>query len=409
MVKTICKHETANSERAINPELLFNFNTELVDYLDALLISSPVMHILSGNNNITHQTVGGELKPFGLTNSIADTAMFFDYSKMEADRLRKENEKLKLESELLKIDAHILSSENNNLKVEVASVKTQLNEVKYTLDRTSAEKKHIKSIAESLKSQLNTLAINAKSATPHEQVDSALNLDNANAKEIESDPERVFSTKKIDVVNDQKEELELLHVEQQDIIPFEITQEFPPNPVIFAQKQPKTDKHCSGIDPLTAIIPRENVVPDKGIEKTGHDAVKLFHKRVEVDTTTQSVKSVSKVIKKHYARKDQSLPETKQVIKATSLHPVLHDKINTWHHLDQTLVQPLHIVEPENKEEDVPVSNENTLCLDVNDINNLEPTPAPKVVIRRIVKNYEDHQKESDSDDNNIVGHCMVL
>jgi hypothetical protein len=410
MAKNFGKFATVKTEAVINSDLLFNDDALVVDYLNALLVSSPGMNLHSGEISISPLTMEAEWESFGVSNSALDTAVFFDFAKMEADRLRSENENLKLQSELLKIDAQVLRSENNNLKLEVACMKTELRDVKCTLDKALTENNALNTGVKSLNDKIKTLTTSAINVTPLVHVAFSPSSEKTDAKGVEADAKQVVVDECVEFVIETKEAITVLPLAvQQNNMPCESIKEISTTPVIVERTQRVDEKICSGTEQDTAMISRVNFADERNIQRPDHDAVKLFRQQVATEISIQSAKPVSKIIKQHQTRKDQSHIETDQLLIATAPEPFRDDKISKEPDRTLTFVQQQHVMEPETRQQEDAVSDDEIRRLDGSDEIDLEPVPAPKVVVKRNVKKYEDLQNKTDSNINTKAGHNVIL
>lgn len=397
MKKNTDKDETTKSEGISNPELLFSDDGLVVDYLNSLLASAPALKLDSGEIHFVHLSIGAGWIPARATNTVVDTSMRYEseISAMEAEVFKNENENLKFKAELANIDIQVLRSENDKLKTDVTSLTAQLNEMTQTLDAMLTENNDLKSRIAPCQNKLNV-----EDKTPHLQADSVINPEMATENESESDAEPVVSHDDIETMTDQEEEPELEFVAPQNLFPVEIAMGISDDSVIDVQEQ-----GINEIDQDTAIISRPHAVIDRVNQKTDH-AVVIFSRKInETVSSVQNAKQVSKVIKRQYVQEFHTIQESDQDQQGTFQNPVQHEET-----IEKSERQPEFVQQrPETIREDVAVSNKDAQRLDDTDEPDLVPVPAPKVVVRRNVKHYEDLQKESESVNIPNAGHTIVL
>ncbi len=445
MKKRAGKDETVVAEGLINPDLVFNNDGLVVDYLTALLTATPAMSVNSGEINLVHLAMEAGWNLSGVGNAAAYTSKTYesDHAIMEAEILRTENRNLKYRSELALIDAHVLKGENDNLKVEIGGLRGRLNEMKTAFDNMQHEINELKTMMESRNVPLAITSENSNNVAsqvvdtvleadpvPVEEfdlVEDAISVgdvvldeglepvdgmelvedDVAEKEEENSDPNFVDQVVAIDGVTDREEAPDETPVSRTDIILFETDVETAPVAAVADQKQ---DKAYSGIAPDTAILSRVHVVDDIAVQKAAPDLAEGSHKRTVADLSIKRAKPSQKIIKQHFVNKNQSHKETTPAVKAASPNPVQHDKPaieveRKLNNLRQQLVEDLEI-----KQKEEPAAQKNTLALHADDINeiDMEPAPVPKVIVRRNVKFYEDLQKEASSPTDSVVEHKIV-
>jgi hypothetical protein len=411
MKKITGKDETVISEGTAIPELLFSDDALVVDYLNALLASDPALNMDFREIQILHQAIKTGWNSTGTANAVAGSSLTTEteFIKFEAGLLRNENETLKFKTELATIDAQVLRGENTNLKGEIACLTTQLNEIKHTLRTTLAQNNDLRSSIETSHNQLNSSTVNTKSTTQCVQANSAPYLEKTTEKTIDSDLEHVDTLDIVDLVIDQKEKPVPDITVQQDSITSENSHIIIPDPVTVVQEYHMDDKTCSAIDQDRLIISSVHVVNDREIQKKD-SGVAIFSRRNSVEkSSTLIAKPVSKVIKQHHAEKHHGNQQDSQVLQVPSLNTAWPGKNNNEADRRPDFVQQQSVAEEINKQDDAPDSKMGMHPRDDADEINLAPIPAPKVVVRRNIKNYEDLQKESDTTNLPVVGHTIVL
>lgn len=411
MGKNANKNETVTVDGVTDPELLFCDDALVVDYLNALLTSEPALNMDFREIHFVHQAARAGWKSTGIDNSLAGTSIMIEtgFSKNEADVLRSENENLKYKTELAAIDTHVLRSENNNLKVEIARLMAQLNEVECKLQATRVQNSDLRSSIETGHRELNVSTTSVESITEHVHADSEPYLEETAETSIEADSELVVTHELVDVVIDQKEKPELDFAAQHNSGAGEISRELSPDPVVVVQEYRRDDTARPAIDPERSILSHVDIENDRKSQKNNYESAIFSRKNAVEKMPIQSARPVSKVIKRQHTEKFQDDQQTGNVLKATSINSYHPGKNYNETGRKPNSVQQQHVTEVVHKQNEDPASHTLTQIPDVADEINLESTPAPKVVVRRNVKNYEDLQKESDSANTTVSGHTIVL
>lgn len=407
MKKKSGKNETIKTEGISNPELLFSDDELVVDYLNALLASAPALKLDSGEIHFVHLSMEAGWKPARAANAIVDNSMIYEseISAMGAEVLKHEIENLKFKSELANIDIQVLRSENDNLKTDITSLTAQLNELKQLLDAMTTENNDLKSRIDPHQNQLSVPLLIAEDSALHLQADSVINSDMVTENVSESDTEPVVSLDDVAFMTNQEEESELELVAAQNILPVEISMGISDDSVIVVQEQSVNDRPFSEIDQDTAIISRPHAAIVRGHQKADHAVVIFSRKSHEAVSSVQSAIPASKVIKQQHVRELHTLQESDRDLRGTLQNPVQHEET-----IEKSEHQPEFAqLQPEAIREDVSVSNRDAQRLDDTDEADQAPAPAPKVVVLRNVKYYEDLQKESDSANAPKTGHTIVL
>ena len=396
MGKTTDKEKAGNSAGVANPELLFNGDALVVDYLNSLLASESALNMDSREIQMLHQAIRSGWKSTGVPKTVAGNEIIYetDFSKIETDALRNENENLKFKTELATIDAQVLRSENNNLKTEITYLTAQLNEMKDKLSTVQTQNNELRSSIEAVHTQLSRKEVDAESATLHMNTESVPLPEEVTEHVMVSELEHAVSLETVAAVTDQKETSQVDVTVQHDAITGEIPRE-------ILLSSPVADLDRSFITRVTDINNRES-------QKNNSTAVVFSRKNSAEQTFLPRPQSVSKVIKQSTAEKNHGTQQAGQVLKATAITTAQSGKNNNEATRRINVVQQHPVVEIQNKQED-PASNKGTLLIDAAEEIDVAPAPDPKIVVRRNVKNYEDLQKESDTRNTIIAGHTVVL
>lgn len=400
MGKITDKEETGNSAGVANPDLLFNDDALVVDYLNSLLASESALNMDSREIQILHQAIRSGWKSTGVAKAVAGNAMIYetDFSKIETDALRNENENLKFKTELATIDAQVLRGENNNLKIEITYLTAQLNEIKYKLSTAQAQNNELRLSIEAVHNQLSRKEVDAERTTLHVNTELVSSAEKVTENMMVLEAEHAVPLETVEAVMDQKEKSQLDVTVQHDAIAGEFPREISPDSIMST---PAADLDRSFVSRVSAVNNGEN-------QKNNSDAVVFSRKNIAEQTFFPRAKSVSKVIKQPSSEKIHGTQQPDQAFKATAINTAHIGKNNNEANHRINLVQQQPEVEIQNKLDDS-ASNNVTQPIDAAEEINVVPAPAPKVVVRRNVKNYEDLQKESEAGNRTVAGHTIVL
>ncbi|MFZ4856559.1 MAG: hypothetical protein ACOYL3_09195 [Desulfuromonadaceae bacterium] len=381
MKKNINKNVAGNSDVPFNPELLFCNDATVVDFLNALLESEPALNMDFREIHFVHQ----EILPSSKANIVVGNAIFIESegSKTEAEVLRSANENLKFKTELAEIDVQVLRTENNKLKIDKERLIAQLIELKTKLDTMCAENASMRKAAETDCHLLNEPVINTDNETENIQADAPPCTVKAADDDIDSESGQTA----------------LDDIAEKDI---------QAEPVTVVEENFKGDKNNILTDQESLNILAVTVQND--IEKKlGSSKVAIFSR---VDSTggisRQNVPSVSKIIKHHPVEKIHTRL-VGHLVKAASPGEVPPDEKNSIALGGINFVQQQAATLENNQVADSPVSIPVAEPLKDADEINMPSEPAPKAVIRRNVKSYEDLQKESGSNKTAEVSHNLIL
>lgn len=406
MEKRTGKNETSNTEGSINPDAVFTGDALVVDYLTHLLTSTPATPLDSGEIHMLHLAIEAGWKLVGGAPS-TDTALHFEtgQSKVDVAALENENKHLKFKAELAHIDSQVLRSENSNLKVEIAGLKTQILGMQGALDTLLTENNELKLKIETHRNLPDVPeAPQTEEAAPHDPAYSSdQTIEVTDVREAEQVAPDVTN---IDSVEQEKEP-ELIEVVQQDVTTREPVQE---TPLPTAGQNRTNDCTGSGVAADTAIISRAHPVNDTtSRHEIRRDVILTPHNRTTVVTPSpQYVKPASKIIKQHDIKSFQSKQETAPIVTITTSPPVQYAAPAI-----ETVREPDAVPHPEPEPETIPAAEQAThtemLPQDSTAELDVPTAPAPKVVVRRNVMNYEDLQKEADSSHTPVTGHTVIL
>lgn len=404
MEKNTGKNETSTSEGIINPDVVFTGDALVVDYLTTLLTSTPATSLDSSEIHMLHLAIEAGWKLVGGANATNDTALNIGngLSKLEAEALESENKHLKFKEELAHIDTQVLRSENSSLKVEIAGLKTELREIQDTLETLLNEKNELQS---RLDVHQKTV-IDTGVATPLERPHTS---DQVIEESGATEPEDIVPGGESCDAADQKIEPELIQDVQHNIVPHETVRETSPPPVITAAPPRMNHNISSGVAEERAFIARAHPVDGTTHRVSARDAVLFSPHRSVVAAPTQSRGVASKIIKQHQSMDHQNIREIDRIVKDIPQPPALHDKPVVAAVKSPDVVQQPIVPEPDKPLETRSSPHEEPLHKDGTAEIDVEPAPAPKIVVRRNVMNYEDLQKEADSAHDAAAGHTIIL
>lgn len=391
MDKSTEKHEDGNTEEVITPKLVFSDDALVVDYLNALLTSSPAITLESGEIHFVHMAIGDGWKPGVAGTEVVTPTSFHDneQSNMEANVLRNENENLRFKAELAKIDVQVLRSENNNLKAEVSGLKSRLHEMEHSFETMMTENSDLRLRMDAARSELDSLSAQQMNARQEEQ---ALSLQN--------EPSDAAAGAAV-----QEEEPVAAPTAAADITADEVISENPTAPVVIEPTSHTADKIHFGNEQDTALISAGPVTDDLAKQKPDHDVVFSPRKSVVAGNPTQVIRPASKIIKQQQQRQR----ETEKLHKDAPQKPLQRESYTLPAEKKPDLVQLQQEAGAEVKPGEITASNPEIPRLDDTDDIRMEPAPAPQVVVRRNVRNYEELQKETDSANKSPEGHTIIL
>lgn len=408
MEKSAKDEKTVPAEAAASPKLVFSDDALVVDYLNALLISSPAATIDSSEIQFVHLATGNALRPAGLNNGVVNSSLYYenDQSRVEADLLRSENEKLRFKSELAKIDVQVLRSENNNLKAEVADMRAQLHEIKNAFESILIENDDLKLMLDKTRDQIDMMTKAAEVAELEEE----LNVSEYQAATAEIDS--CTNTEQNEALDDEvlisADDTQCPCLDSQETDSCEPTQEISYDTVTIAQKKHLEDKTYFGPDQKSTAISMAFAVNETPEHKiSGQNAVFSPRKSVEVSSAPHIIKTASKVIKHDPLRTliDRKPEPAQKVMQQTRIE---EDKNNQPERRETAQIQAPTFKEPVITPDEVINSRELLHVEDTDEID-IEPAPAPKVVVKRTMKHYEELQKETDPEKTTLAGHTLIL
>jgi hypothetical protein len=284
----------------------------------------------------------------------------------------------------------------------------QLNESQYSLALTLAENSNLKSRLVALHKQLNDETEIRIHTTAPVLLDSEIRVDNKTERNLDSNSEQDISSEHNDTVNDQKENSERIQPLYQNTLPCETVEDISPDPGIGVQDNRMNGHAALSIVPEIAMLSRPGVENVKSSRHAEHNAVIFPLKRVVAEATFQNVKTTSNIIKQDHIQRIQSIHESAQFLEGTSQNSVQNVEPDKEANIKADVIQSQHNEEPETWQEDDPDSHKDAQhAFDADEID-LEPAPAPKVVVRRNVKNYEEIQKEADTSNPTPAGHTII-
>jgi hypothetical protein len=379
--KNIDHNEADHPEGAIAPKLVFSDDAMVVDYLNALLASSSASSTDSAEIHFVHLANGADWKPAVPENGYVGSAISYEteFSKREAEELRRENEHLKFKTELAEIDSQVLRGENDNLKSEMAAQAKQLNELKEYLGEVLNQNIDFQSKIEQLREELDLSKI-IKMPSPPELIVSMPNDDKLPEKEIEPDITEMSDKALSEPVDT-------------------------PQPT-------KIDKTLSGVDEDTAIISNQQIAIERSFKNPPPDTIIFSRQQTPVLTPSMNTRTDSRILKQDELKELESRQETSKPEKSFSLDSVPQEKFieeKAEAPLNQDVDQLLDSEEPEADQEDSSTLNTVSPDRDRSDEITMDTAPDPKIVVQRNVKLYQDIQKVTDGTNPVTAGHGIVL
>ena len=428
MEKSVDKDTVADPDFVINAELLFCNDALVVDYLNALVESQPPMNMDFREIHFVHK----EIFSSSDANAIIGNATFIESetSRTETDALRSENESLKFKTELALIDAQVLRDENNRLITEKDRLVTKLRELKVKLKTMQAENDSMKEIAEEARHQLDIQAANSEEQVLRDEnnrlkaekdrLDTKLRelkvkldtmqAENDSIKQMAEEARHQLDTQaakikeqdqKLSAIATAENILSVLDDTEEPIIP---KQEAQPEPAA-APGELRNDYNTSIPTHQERLVLSPVTTPSESAKSVHAPAVTVSSREsVLGGTSSLNVQPLLKAVKQnpveiHHAR------QTVQIDGDVSQNPA--ENSAAAHRTPDLTNPPLQAVAevPNNQESDVPAPHASALQLRDPDEITLPDAPAPKVVIRRNLKYYEDLQKEADSINNAETDH----
>lgn len=416
MVRTTGKDKLDNSEEAISPRLVFSDDASVVDYLYDLMASAPAINPESGEIKFVHLPAWARQEQADAAGTFVDKSLFFgtERSKIEVEGLRSENRDLKFKTELADINAQVLRSENDSLKVKLADLAAQRDEIKYSLDAVTRKNNDLMLKVDCLQTQLdlsekNVFDISQQLAFERLPRESVMVTEKENNQEQEA---TAIEDTRDAAAPDQEEE---------SLPQFTVPQEAAPDKITEIEPAPATSldvehvepyqrvKSPSGIDPDTAFLSRAHAVNIKLDHHINGDAAVFSRKTFVSAPIAQSAKPASKIIKQQQGKEKQLSHKIDLTMTILPQDSSPYTRTTREAELKPPSVQPQQITEPQSNGTDGVPTDKNLLHCDTIDGVEQEASPAPRIIVRRNVKNYEDLQNETDPDKRVKAGHAIIL
>lgn len=401
--------DASTAEGTANPDVVFTGDALVVDYLTTLLTSAPAKSLDSSEINMIHLAIEAGWKLVGETGGVSHTAQNFesDLSKLETETLKNENKHLKFKTELAHIDAQVLRSENSNLKSELASMKARIHQIQSLFETLVTENTGLKSMLEVLQNRPDPSDETPTEEAPPSSAAPPQELEAGHTEEAE--PEQADADNAPDDAADVMDEAEPIPAVAQDIAAHDPIRDTPP-PTAPAVTPCTNDTACSGGIEERAFISRTHTAQDPASLKSDRTMVLTSRTHTAVAMPVQSFRPASKIIKQQDIEKQQSRPENSQPT-AISAPPPVHQYTPPpeTDGITETARPELAAEQNDAGTEESPATHREALPPDATAEIDLPPAPAPKVVVRRNVMNYEDLQKEADSAHTAATGHTIIL
>lgn len=417
MEKSTVKNEITPAEVETNPDEVFNGDALVVDYLTTLLASTPAKSLESSEINMIHLAIEAGWKLVGENSGASHNAPNFEseLSKLEAETLKTENKNLKFKTELAHIDAQVLRGENRNLRTELADLKAELLAMRDAVDTLRTENHDLKSLLEAQQNQPAIADVEPQEDVPPPApvLTSEPEVEAEPADETEPEIEAEFADPG-EELNEaaavQNDEPETLPPAPHYVAAAEPVEETPPAPDREAVIQPP-----SAVAEDRAFISRTHLAPHVVEQKpVNRDVVVISRTRPETLSTFRSAKPASKIIKQSDAIQPLRTPESEQAVKIT---PPPAPPVQPVFTVPEADIKPPVVEPPPEPEQEQAVEEMEANAATPDELLHQDSTgdidvpaaPAPKVVVRRNVMNYEELQKEADSSHTPPTGHTIVL
>lgn len=401
--------EASTAEGAANPDVVFTGDALVVDYLTTLLTSAPAKSLDSSEINMIHLAIEAGWKLVGETGGASHTAQNFesDLSKLETETLKNENKHLKFKTELAHIDAQVLRTENSNLKSEIASMKARIHQIQSMFETLVNENTGLKSMIEVLQNRPDPSDEPPAEEAPSCTAAPPQELEAGHTEEAE--PEQADAGNAADDAADRTDEVAPVPAAAQDSAAHDPIRDTPP-PTAPAVTPRINDTVCSGGIEERAFISRTHTVQDPASLKSDRTTVLTSRTHTAVAMPVQSFRPASKVIKQQDIEKQQSRPENSRPTVILAPQPAhQYTPAPETDGITETARPELTPEQNDTGAEESAATHRETLPPDVTAEIDVPQAPAPKVVVRRNVMNYEDLQKEADSAHTAATGHTIIL
>lgn len=408
MKKNPGTNEASAAEGAATTDVVFTGDALVVDYLTTLLTSAPAKSLDSGEINMIHLAIEAGWKLVGATGEASHTAQNFesDLSKLEAETLKNEIKHLKFKAELAHIDAQVLRSENGNLKSELATMKARIHQIQSMFETLVAENTGLKSLLEVLQNRPDPSDEPPTEEAPPCSAAPPQELEAGHTEEAE--PEQTDAGNAPDDAAVGMDEAEPIPAAAQDSAAHDPIRDTPP-PTAPAATPRINDNACSGGIEERAFISRAHTVQDPANLKSDRTMVLTSRTHTAAAMPVQSFRPASKVIKQQDIEKQQNRQENSRPTVILAPQPA-HQHTPPPETGDITETARTELAEQNDTgTEENPATHHEALPPDATAEIDVPPAPAPKVVVRRNVMNYEDLQKEADSGQSAATGHTIIL
>lgn len=418
MGKNIDDTEVEHPEESVTPKLVFSDDVLVVDYLNALLASTPSSSPDSAEIHFVHLANGASWKPAFIENGFVGTAIANDndFAKREIDELKKANEHLKFKIELSDIDSQVLRGENNNLKNEIAELTGQLNEIKIYLNEVLNQNIEFQSKIEELEKEIDLSLQIGINLSPPELPSLPENEETSIEADIEPELEKPVQPEPLEINLQNEEPASNLYEEvpNDPIIVPELTKS---EPVIMADLPEITARIHPGIDEDTALISHQQVVIAPPPQNTPPEPTVFSHKHSSIITPTLSARPDSKVLKHEEVKQLQLKLEKRETIEIDQNKISLPSEFNK----DEVLIEEGEVLnsfdlKKEEPDTELKVTEDGESSTDTVSLNrdcideiDMESAPDPKIVVQRNVKLYEDIQSVTDGSKAVKEAHGIVL
>jgi hypothetical protein len=363
-----------DSDGAINSEGVFHDNEMVIDFLNSLLTSAPPTNLDFGEIRFVPQTHEDKQQGVGAQSTVIDGVRSF-------------------EAERALMEATAFKNENESLKLKIARLIAQVNEFECNLEVVVAENSELKSRESQLR---NELAIVKKMSSPPPASLEPIE-DKQPGAESDQPPDQIVPHEITGEVCEWKvvPEPEPESAAQESMAPCgeEVSQ-----PPIIAPQENRPEYGAGSGAALDRVSISQPLQANDRVHRTTEPPTYIFsQKRHVIESPVQRANPSSKIIKRHQTGKNQNGEEITRVLDVKPRQPVQEERTGAKTEAQQAPDHQHQAPDAETSQKADQSSQDDLLRHGNVDITDLKPAPAPKVIVRLHVKNYETLQKEADA------------